>query len=47
MLVDIVVRFLVGVAAAWITPDPIPQNTHPSAYEERCVEQRCHLRLVR
>ncbi len=41
------VRFMVGVAAAWITPDPVPQQGHPAAYEERCTEQRCHLRLVR
>ncbi len=40
-------RFVVGVAAAWITPDPVPQQTQPPAYEERCAEQRCHLRLVR
>jgi hypothetical protein len=40
-------RFLVGVAAAWITPDPMPQQSHQSVYEERCAEDRCHLRLVR
>jgi hypothetical protein len=41
------VRFMVGVAAAWITPDPAPQQAHPSAFEEHCAEQRPHLRLVR
>jgi hypothetical protein len=41
------VRFMVGVAAAWITPDPVPQQAHPSAYEERSGEQRPYLRLVR
>lgn len=44
---DMIVRVLVGVAAAWITPDPSPQQPQPSAFEERCPEQRCHLRLVR
>ena len=45
--VDLLARFVVGVAAAWITPDPAPQQGHTSAYEERCAEPRCHLRLVR
>jgi len=40
-------RFVVGVAAAWITPDRLPQQTQLPPYEERCAEQRCHLRLVR
>lgn len=42
-----ILRVLVGVAAAWITPDPLPQQSAPSAYEEKCTENRCHLRLVR
>jgi len=44
---DMVLRFLVGVAASWITPDPAPQQVQLSVYEERCVDQRCHLRVVR
>lgn len=44
---DVVLRLLVGVAAAWITPDPVPQQGHPSAYEERCADERPRLRLVR
>jgi hypothetical protein len=45
--VDLLLRFLVGVAAAWIVPDPAPQQSHLSGYVERCSEQRCHLRIVR
>lgn len=42
-----ILRVLVGVAAAWITPDPLPQPSASSAYEESYAENRCHLRLVR
>lgn len=45
--VDMLLRLIVGVTAAWISPDPVPKQPAPSAYEERCTEPRCHLRLVR
>jgi hypothetical protein len=44
---DVLLRIFVGVAAAWITPDPLPQQGHASGYEERCTDARCRLRLVR
>jgi hypothetical protein len=44
---DVLVRLLVGAAAAWITPDATPQQGHPSAYVERTSEDRSRLRLVR
>jgi hypothetical protein len=44
---DVVLRLLVGVAAAWITADPLPQQGHPSGYEERASTERVRLRVVR
>ena len=34
---DVLLRIFVGVAAAWIMPDPLPQQGHASGYEERCT----------
>lgn len=48
---NFLMRVFVGVVAAWITPDPLPQRSHhgPSdcAYEERCQDMRSRLRVVR
>jgi hypothetical protein len=42
--VDWLVRIIAGVGAAWIVPDPAPQQTQPTSYEIRCVDQRCQPR---
>jgi hypothetical protein len=39
--VDFLIRIVVGVGAAWIVPDPAPQQSHPSGYEQRCSDDRC------
>lgn len=44
---DLLLQLLVGVAAAWITPDPVPQQGHPSGYEKHCTDERCRLQLAR
>ena len=47
---DVLLRIFVGVVAAWITPDPVPKKanqTAQSAYEDRCNDMRCRLRIVR
>jgi hypothetical protein len=38
---EFLVRIIVGVGAAWIVPDPAPQQSHPSGYEVRCADDRC------
>jgi hypothetical protein len=38
---DWLVRIIVGVGAAWIVPDPAPQQTQPTSYEIRCADERC------
>jgi len=38
---DFLIRIVVGVGAAWIVPDPAPQQSHPSGYEQRCSDDRC------
>jgi hypothetical protein len=43
---DLLMRLMAGVAASWIVPDPAPQQTHPSGYEEH-VSCRANLRIVR
>ena len=44
---DLLMRLVVGVAAAWIVPDPAPQQGHPSGYEEHVSGVRANLRIVR
>lgn len=44
---NLLLRLLVGVSAAWITPDSAPQQDHRSGYEKRCTDERCRLHLVR
>lgn len=47
---DVLMRIFAGVVAAWITPDPVPQQTNQTAqssYEDRCNDMRCRLRIVR
>jgi len=39
--VDFLIRIVVGVGAAWIVPDPAPQQSHPAGYEQRCSDDRC------
>jgi hypothetical protein len=38
---EFLIRIIVGVGAAWIVPDPAPQQTHSSGYEARCSDDRC------
>ena len=48
---NFLMRVFVGVVAAWITPDPVPQRLHQAsaecAYEDRCQDMRSRLRVVR
>jgi hypothetical protein len=44
---DLLMRLMAGVAAAWIVPDPVPQQNHPSGYEEAVSGARANLRIVR
>ena len=44
---ELVMRLMAGVAAAWIVPDPAPQQSHPSSYEEAASSARANLRIVR
>jgi len=44
---DLLMRLVAGVAAAWIVPDPAPQQGHPSSYEEHVSGTRANLRIVR
>lgn len=44
---DLLMRLMAGVAAAWIVPDPVPQQSHQSGYEEHVNGARVKLRIVR
>jgi hypothetical protein len=44
---DLLMRLMAGVAASWIVPDPVPQQSHPSGYEEHVSGARANLRIVR